>query len=601
MRIILEIFITGLIITFFCIEISAKQYKGAELRTYETFTYGRFEISYIPAKREGVVSSFFTYHEISNVNEWNEIDFEFIGRYDNQIQVNIISPGQRNHEASIPLDFNPYEDFHTYAFEWTPDYVAWFIDGEEIYRQTEAHVAEINRDQKIMMNIWPPNYVDWVGKIDPDNLPAYAHYDWVSYSSYTPGSGNTGTGNNFTFQWRDDFDSFNSERWGRGTHTWTGNESDFVIENVVFRDGIMTLCLTKEGETGIVDNQPPKVLWVKETSRNEVIIRFGEEVEKTSAENIANYLIPGATVTKAVLSADKTIVTLNTQNYDPDATYNVIILNIKDDTGENTLSQSAKTIKQLGTLEFPVKINVGGDAFEDYLPDQEWQPSLDYGHMDGTPTLYPGNLLINNTDKPEIFRSERYRIVTYRIAAPRGIYNVKLLCAENYYDEPLKRVFDITIENEKILDDFDIFAEVGKNTAYEIESEIFVDDDMIDISLTNEIDYGLLNGIEIEQVTTDIDEDEDEIINKTFRLNQNYPNPFNPTTTIEYYLSRKSFTTLKIYDALGEEVRTIVNELKQAGLHKETLTVDGLSSGVYFYRLSVDGILSKTKKMVYLK
>lgn len=596
---ITRIFILAAALTLLSENLLAKQFKGAELRTRDTFTYGRFEVSYIPAKREGVVSSFFTYHEISNVNQWNEIDFEFIGRYDNHIQVNIISPGQVNHEASIPLDFNPYADFHTYAFEWTPDYIAWFIDGVEIYRQTEEHVAEINRESKIMMNIWPPNYVDWVGKIKPENLPAYAYYDWVSYSSYTPGNGDTGTNNNFTFQWKDEFDSYDSIRWGKGTHTWQGNESDFVVENVQFQDGKMILCLTQEGETGIVDNQEPVVMWAEETSLDQVIVRFGEEVDQASAETLSNYTIPGVTITNAELSEDATYVTLSTDNYDPATTYNVIVQSIMDDTQQNTLSASAKTIKQLGEWTYPIKINVGGDAFDDFLADQEWDPSLFYGHMDGTPVLYAGNLQTDNTDTPELFRSERYRIVTYRVDVPRGVYNVKLYCAENFYEEAGGRVFDIYIEDQKIADDFDIFAEVGKNSAYVFETEIFVDDDRIDISLTNEVDYGLLNGIEINQITTDV-EDEDNL-NNSFQLNQNYPNPFNPTTTIEYNLNRKSFAVLKVYDVLGKEVKTVVNGIKDSGNHEVKLEMGKLSSGVYFYRLSADGVLSRTKKMLFLK
>lgn len=592
--------ILAIVVILFNVTIHAKQYKGAELRTHETFTYGRFEVSYIPAKREGVVSSFFTYHEISNVNNWNEIDFEFIGRYENQIQCNVISPGQRNHEASIPLEFNPYAEFHTYAFEWTPDYIAWFVDGIEIYRQTEDHIAQINRAQKIMMNIWPPNYIDWVGKIDSKNLPARAYYDWVSYSSYTPGEGSSGTDNNFTFQWRDDFDFYDSSRWGRGTHTWVGNESDFVTENVQFENGVMILCLTREGETGLVDNQPPVVMWAKENSFNQVIVQFGEEVDKNSAETITNYIIPGVTITGAELSSDRTFVTLSTQNYNPDITYNVIVQNIKDDKPEgNTLSATAKTIKQLGTLTFPVKINVGGNAVNDFLADQEWTPSLDYGFMDGSPTLYPGNLQIADTDIPEVYRSERHRLVTYRIDAPRGIYNIKLHFAENYFDESSKRVFDITIENEKIADDLDIFSIAGKNTAYLIEHEIFIDDDRIDIYFTNEIDYALINAIEIEQITTGIS-DSDEL-QKSIRLNQNYPNPFNPSTTIEYHLPTNAFVSLKIYDMLGREVDTLINEFNDMGSHKFQYNPENLASGVYLYRLSVDGEITSVKKMVFLK
>ena len=67
-----------------------KIYKGAEYRTKEAFTYGRFEAHYKPANREGVVSSFFTYHEITDSTSWNEIDIEVIGRYQNNIQFNVI-------------------------------------------------------------------------------------------------------------------------------------------------------------------------------------------------------------------------------------------------------------------------------------------------------------------------------------------------------------------------------------------------------------------------------------------------------------------------------------------------------------------------------
>jgi len=577
----------------------AKQFKGAELRTRDTFTYGRFEVSFIPAKREGVVSSFFTYHEITSVNNWNEIDFEFVGRYDNQIQVNVISPGQRNHEASIPLGFNPYADFHTYAFEWTPEYIAWFVDGEEIYRQTEDHISEISRAQKIMMNIWPPNYIDWVGKIDAAHLPARAYYDWVSYASYTPGSGNVGTDNNFTHQWRDDFDTYDSNRWTRGTHTWTGNESDFVWENVQYQNGLMILCLTKEGETGLVDNQPPIVLWAKENSFNQVIVRFSEEVDKTTAETISNFIIPGVTITNAVLSEDKTFVTLSTQNYNPNNTYNVIVQNIKDDRPEgNTISATAKTIKKISNLQFPVKINVGGPGLLDFLPDQEWKPNLDYGYLDGSPTLYPPNHPVSNTDIPDIFRSERYRLVTYRIDAPRGIYNVKLQFAESYFTSANQRVFDVTIENLKVAEDLDLYGLVGSNTAYEIETEIFVDDDRIDIYFTNEINYALLNGIEIEQLTTNVLPDKK--LENNFRLNQNYPNPFNPETSIEFYLPKSSHVVLTIYDTLGKKVETIVNEVKEAGSHSVLFNSQGYSSGVYLYELQA-GNNKETKKMVYLK
>ncbi len=88
-------------------------------------------------------------------------------------------------------------------------------------------------------------------------------------------------------------------------------------------------------------------------------------------------------------------------------------------------------------------------------------------------------------------------------------------------------------------------------------------------------------------------------------LYQNYPNPFNPETTISYKVQAASQVSLKVYDALGREIATLVNEYKQTGLHTATFSVKtpymaSLPSGVYFYRLQ-SGSYSKTKKMILLR
>ncbi len=85
-----------------------------------------------------------------------------------------------------------------------------------------------------------------------------------------------------------------------------------------------------------------------------------------------------------------------------------------------------------------------------------------------------------------------------------------------------------------------------------------------------------------------------------FQLMQNYPNPFNPTTTISYQLSAISFTTLKVYDAMGREVATLVNEVKSAGTYSVTFDATKLSSGIYFYRLQA-GEFIEAKKMLLMK
>ena len=102
---------------------------------------------------------------------------------------------------------------------------------------------------------------------------------------------------------------------------------------------------------------------------------------------------------------------------------------------------------------------------------------------------------------------------------------------------------------------------------------------------------------------TDVDENGN-LLPEVFSLEQNYPNPFNPETKIVFNLPYSSNVKLKIFDVLGNEISTLVNEYKNAGTHKVDFNLNSLtkniSSGVYFYRLETDSYIS-TKKMVYLK
>jgi hypothetical protein len=85
-----------------------------------------------------------------------------------------------------------------------------------------------------------------------------------------------------------------------------------------------------------------------------------------------------------------------------------------------------------------------------------------------------------------------------------------------------------------------------------------------------------------------------------YALEQNFPNPFNPSTTIRYALPGSSNVTLKIYDMLGNEVRTVVNEFKHAGTYSVNFDASSLSSGVYFYKI-VAGDFTDAKKMTLVK
>jgi hypothetical protein len=86
----------------------------------------------------------------------------------------------------------------------------------------------------------------------------------------------------------------------------------------------------------------------------------------------------------------------------------------------------------------------------------------------------------------------------------------------------------------------------------------------------------------------------------SYRLSQNYPNPFNPVTTIRYSIPQDGFTTLSIYDISGKEITKLVNESKQAGSYTVSFNAQDKPSGVYFYRLQVNGF-TQTNKMILIK
>jgi hypothetical protein len=92
----------------------------------------------------------------------------------------------------------------------------------------------------------------------------------------------------------------------------------------------------------------------------------------------------------------------------------------------------------------------------------------------------------------------------------------------------------------------------------------------------------------------------DESLPDDYLLKQNYPNPFNPSTSIEYTIPTESFVELKVFDILGNEVASLVNEQQQAGVYRADFTADKLSSGMYFARITANEF-TQIVKMILLK
>ncbi|MCK9426624.1 MAG: family 16 glycosylhydrolase [Ignavibacteriaceae bacterium] len=589
-------------ILLFTLPLSAKLYKGAEYRTIEAFTYGKFETRMKPAGKEGMLASFFTYHELGDGSYWNEIDIEILGRYPNDVQFNPITKGQVNHVRHELTSFNPALDYHDYGFEWTPDYVAWFIDGKEVHRQTGDHIKTLDLPQKLMMNVWNPDYPDWVGVWNDNVLPAFSYYDWIKYSAYTPGTGNYGTDNNFTVLWTDELDFFDSTRWEKATHTFSGNNCDFIKENVIFENGKMILALTDNVNLGYIDAKGPVAVWAR-AEKNKVTVFFSEEINAVNAANKNNYSIPGIAVQSAKLFDDKRTVELTTTDINLLLSNNLIILNQKDNYG-NIGSAQARTMQNAKPLQFPLKVNIGGGAVGDFLPDQEWSEKVEYGFLSGTVRTYSPDLVVANSNGDSVYTSERNDFPTYRVRVTNGTYKVTMMFAENAHTLAGKRVFDVLVENKMIEENLDLIAKVGANSAYIITVTTDVLDEMLDLYFQTEVGTNVINGLIVEQLTVGIKQ-EGFIFPEKFQMEQNYPNPFNGMTTIKFYLPKNEKVEFHVFNLLGENIfAKDLGEMEKGSHHFNWSAEDNfkspLSSGIYLYRIKGDE-KSEAKKLVLLK
>ncbi|WP_286843623.1 family 16 glycosylhydrolase, partial [Idiomarina sp. UBA4206] len=121
---------------------TAKPYKAAEIYSKQTYKYGRYEIRMRVAKGSGVLSTFFTYKNGSEQpgTFWEEIDIEIFGKNNaTQWQSNVIIGTNRPTTKTEGVHTTPFsmgDGYHTYVLEWTPNYIAWYVDGTQTRRIT---------------------------------------------------------------------------------------------------------------------------------------------------------------------------------------------------------------------------------------------------------------------------------------------------------------------------------------------------------------------------------------------------------------------------------------------------------------------------------
>ena len=196
--------------------------------------------------------------EIADGRPWVEVDIEVLGKNPGSFQSNIITgkagaqkTSEKHHAVSPAAD----QAFHTYGLEWTPNYVRWTVDGQEVRKTEGGQVSNLTGTQGLRFNLWSSESAAWVGQFDESKLPLFQFINWVKVYKYTPGQGEGGS--DFTLDWTDNFDTFDGSRWGKGDWTFDGNRVDLTDKNIYSRDGMLILALTRKGQENF-NGQVPK-------------------------------------------------------------------------------------------------------------------------------------------------------------------------------------------------------------------------------------------------------------------------------------------------------------------------------------------------------
>jgi hypothetical protein len=173
---------------------------------------------------------------------------------------------------------------------------------------------------------------------------------------------------------------------------------------------------------------------------------------------------------------------------------------------------------------------------------------------------------------------------------PSGIFDVRY--SSNKLAENLNNSQEILINSAKF--PVTIKAEGTSLRIREGNNGQIIDLELIsgqELIITND----LVTAIEVTKVSI-----EDGNLPSEYELQQNYPNPFNPSTTFKYSIAKQSSVLIRIYDLIGNEIETLVNEEKPVGTYELTWNANNLPSGVYFYQLQA-GDFVETKKMILMK
>jgi hypothetical protein len=342
--------------------------------------------------------------------------------------------------------------------------------------------------------------------------------------------------------------------------------------------------------TFITDIAPPTINGIIVTSSQSITVQFSERLDLNTAKNKNNFSISGnISIISAQLLPDSTGIKLKTSKQLTDVDYTLTVSNIKDRAG-NLQSPNPK----INFYRIPKKIkgnyskntisNVTASSWEqNYTPNKT---------IDG----------IGMSDPESRWQSARIMpdSITYDLSKSVAMDSLRI----SFYKGETGRLYKYSVYSSvdlvawnPILED--IWSEESEWTEIEFDS---TDGRYIKLVLKESNQSNKASIWEFESFGALLKEPTNPEPNTPtiFTLSQNYPNPFNPSTKINWQSPVASHQTLKVYDVLGNEVATLVDEFKPAGSYEVNFEAINLASGIYIYRLTSDNYID-TKKMILLR
>lgn len=164
-------------------ETGDRAYACGEIQTHQRFGFGTYEARIKAAAGSGMNTAFFTYIGPAQGEDWDEIDFEFLGKDPATVQLNQYVAGKGGNEKLAPVPGGADRDFNDYAFVWEPDRLRWFVNGDLVH-EVDDPARVPGSPSKIYLSLWASDTMrSWLGSFEPPDGAMSAQVERVAFTA----------------------------------------------------------------------------------------------------------------------------------------------------------------------------------------------------------------------------------------------------------------------------------------------------------------------------------------------------------------------------------------------------------------------------------